>query len=107
MVNAVAEITSDAQMLAAAAKKLIEMGGDVPRRLGNHLEGLFDRGSLSKEGEGVRSTVTRHLGFLDSELVARCVERSTFDPAILLKGGVTLFLQIGAEHLEGQKGLVR
>src|SRR5271170_374789 len=85
------------------------MGGS-PARLGNQLKGLFDKeqaGTLSKEGAGVLSTVARHLSFLDSELVAWSSARSTFDPAVLLKRGTTLFLQIPADQLEAQKGLLR
>jgi type IV secretion system protein VirD4 len=85
------------------------MGG-IPARLGNQLMALFDKeqdGTLSKEGAGVLSTVARHLGFLDSDMVARSVARSTFDPAVLLKPGTTLFLQIPPDQLEAQKGLLR
>ena len=53
------------------------------------------------------STASRHLAFLDSELVASAVDGSTFDPRGLLKGGVTLFLQIPPDQLEAQKGLLR
>ena len=107
--NSVQEIASDPKMLAAAADKLREMGG-IPARLGNQLKALFDKeqaGTLSKEGAGVLSTVARHLAFLDSELVARSVARSTFNPAVLLKPGTTLFLQIPPDQLEAQKGLLR
>src|SRR5208282_3429310 len=107
--NSVQEIASDPKMLAAAADKLRQMGG-IPGRLGNQLKGLFDKeqaGALSKEGAGVLSTVARHLAFLDSELVARSVAGSTFDPAVLLKPGTTLFLQIPPDQLEAQKGLLR
>jgi type IV secretion system protein VirD4 len=44
---------------------------------------------------------------LDSKLVAQSVASSTFDPAILLKPGTTLFLQIPPDQLEAQKGLLR
>jgi type IV secretion system protein VirD4 len=107
--NSVQEMASDPEMLASAAEKLREMGG-IPARLGNQLKGLFDKaesGALSKEGAGVMSTVARHLAFLDSELVARSMARSTFDPADLLKPGTTLFLQIPPDQLEAQKGLLR
>jgi type IV secretion system protein VirD4 len=107
--NSVQEIASNPKLLAAAADKLREMGG-IPARLGNQLMALFDKeqnGTLSKEGAGVLSTVARHLGFLDSDLVARSVARSTFDPAVLLKPGTTLFLQIPPDQLEAQKGLLR
>ena len=107
--NAVQEIASDPELLAAAADKLREIGG-IPARLGNQLKALFDKeqaGTLSKEGAGVMSTVARHLAFLDSELVARSVAGSTFDPRDLLKGRMTLFLQIPPDQLEAQKGLLR
>ena len=107
--NAVQEIASDPELLATAADKLREMGG-IPARLGNQLKSLFDKeqaGTLSKEGAGVFSTVARHLAFLDSELVARSVAGSTFDPRVLLKPGMTLFLQIPPDQLEAQKGLLR
>jgi type IV secretion system protein VirD4 len=107
--SSVQEIASDPKLLAAAANTLRLMGG-IPARLGNQLMALFDReqdGTLSKEGAGVLSTVARHLGFLDSELVARSVARSTFDPALLLKPGTTLFLEIPPDQLEAQKGLLR
>jgi type IV secretion system protein VirD4 len=107
--NSVQEIASDPKMLASAAAKLVEMGG-IPRRLGHQIRTLFDQaqaGALTKEGAGVLSTVARHLSFLDSELVARSAARSTFDPAVLLKPGTTLFLQIPPDQLEAQKGLLR
>ena len=107
--NSVQEIASAPKMLAAAADKLREMGG-IPGRLGNQLNALFDQdqaGVLSKEGAGVLSTVMRHLAFLDSELVARFVARSSFDPIVLLKPGTTLFLQVQPDQLNAQKGLVR
>lgn len=95
-------------MLKATAKMLQEVGG-IPARLGNQLKTLFDRegSGLTKEGAGVLSTVTRHLSFLDSDLVAKAVASSTFDPAELRKPGITLFLQIPPDQLEAQKGLLR
>jgi type IV secretion system protein VirD4 len=107
--NSVQEIASDPELLAAAADKLRTMGG-IPARLGNQLKGLFNGeqpGTLTKEGAGVLSTVARHLAFLDSELVAKSAATSTFDPAILLRPGTTLFLQIPPDQLEAQKGLLR
>jgi len=104
----VQEIVSDPDMLAAAAKMLQELGG-IPSRLGNQIKTLFEKDSsgLTKEGAGVLSTATRHLSFLDSELVAKSVATSTFDPRELRKPGITLFWQIPAEQLEAQKGLAR
>jgi type IV secretion system protein VirD4 len=106
--NSVQEIASDPDLLKASAKKLRELGG-IPARLSNQLKSLFDQESsgLTKEGAGVLSTVARHLSFLDSELVARSVAASTFDPAELRKSGNTLFIQIPPDQLDAQKGLLR
>lgn len=104
--NSVQEIVSDPDMLKAAVKMLQEIGG-IPARLGNQLKTLFDGSGLTKEGAGVLSTATRHLSFLDSDLVATAVASSTFRPADLKKPGLTLFLQIPPEQLEAQKGLLR
>ena len=106
--SSVQEIISDPEMLKAAVKMLQESGG-IPARLGNQLKTLFDKegSGLTKEGAGVLSTVTRHLSFLDSDLVAKAVASSTFDPADLRNPGITLFQQIPAEQLEAQRGLVR
>ncbi len=106
--NAVQEIASDPELVATAADKLREIGG-IPARLGNQLKILFGNGAaveFSKEGAAVMSTVARHLAFLDSDLVARSVASSTFDPADLLKPGTTLYLQIPPDQLEAQKGLL-
>src|SRR5262249_14245049 len=77
--------------------------------LGNQVEGLFENGSdeLTKEGASVLSTASRHLSFLDSDLVAKAVNTSTFDPAELRKPGITLYLQIPPDQLDAQKGLLR
>jgi type IV secretion system protein VirD4 len=107
--SSVQEIASDPRTLASAADKLREMGG-LPRRLGNQIMALFgseEEGILSKEGHSVLSSAARHLAFLDSPMVARSVARSTFDPAVLLKPGTTLFLQIPPDQLDAQKGLLR
>ncbi len=106
--SSVQEIVSDPDMLKAASRMLQEIGG-VPGRLGAQLKTHFDKetSALTKEGASVLSCVTRHLSFLDSELVAKAVASSTFDPADLRKPGITLFLQIPPEQLEAQKGLLR
>ena len=105
--SSVQEIISDQDMLKAAVNMLQQIGG-IPARLGNKVKPYFDKdGGLTKEGAGVISTATRHLSFLDSDLVAKAVNSSTFDPAELRKAGITLFLQIPPDQLEAQKGLLR
>lgn len=98
--NSVREIISDPGLLDAAVEKLVRMGG-IPARMGNHIRGLQD-----KERAGVLSTVTRHLAFLDSELVERAVATSSFDPRKLRRGD-TVFIQIPPELLDAQRGLLR
>jgi type IV secretion system protein VirD4 len=106
--SSVQEIISDPEMLHATVKMLQQVGG-VPARLGNQLKTLFDKdgSGLTKEGAGVLSTVTRHLSFLDSDLVAKAVASSTFDAGRLRKPGMTLFLQIPPDQLDAQRGLLR
>ncbi len=108
--NSVQEIASDPSLLATTADMLRGMGG-IPARLGHQLKVLFDSektATLNKEGAGVLSTVARHLAFLDSDLVAKAVARSTFNPVKnLLQRDTTLFLQIPPDQLEAQKGLLR
>jgi type IV secretion system protein VirD4 len=104
--SSVQEIVSDPEMLKAAVQMLQEIGG-IPARLGNQLKTLFDASGLTKEGAGVLSTATRHLSFLDSDLVAKAVAGSTFNPVDLRKPGLSLFLQIPPDQLEAQKGLLR
>lgn len=106
--NSVQEVVSDPDMLKAAVERLRELGG-VPARLGSQLNTLFDKQTtaFTKEGASVLSCVTRHLSFLDSNLVANVVATSTFDPATLRNPGTTLFIQIGPDQLEAQKGLLR
>lgn len=103
----VQDIASDPKLVVATADKLQKMGG-LSARLGSQLRGLFEEtGVLTREGSGVMSTVTRHLSFLDSEMVARSVESSTFDVRSLLKPGITLYMQIPPEQLDAQRGLLR
>lgn len=106
--SSVQEIVSDPGMLKGASDMLQKIGG-IPGRLGVQLKSHFDRETttFTKEGASVLSCVTRHLSFLDSELVAKTVNSSTFDPAELRKSGITLFLQIPPDQLEAQKGLLR
>ncbi|HYT88181.1 MAG TPA: hypothetical protein VEL76_05640 [Gemmataceae bacterium] len=80
------EIISDSAMLLKAAAALKKIGG-IPARYGNHIMGLFEERviekettwSLSREGAGVISNTIRHLSFLDSDLVIKSVEQSTFN----------------------------
>ena len=109
--NTVQEIVSDPELLAASADKLREIGG-IPARLGNQLKTLFSREDgegfgLTREGALVLSCSAKFLSFMDSELVAASLARSTFDVRDLLTVPTTLFLQIPPQQLEAQRGLLR
>ena len=105
--NSVQDIASDPKLLHYAGGILQGMGG-IPGRLGSQIRARFEKpGVLTKEGEGVMSTVSRHLGFLDSEMVAASVRESTWDVRDLLSPGTTLYLTIPPSQLEAQKGLLR
>ncbi len=111
--NTVQEIASDTDLLLKTAEKLKEIGG-LPGRYGNHIKGLFEERvtekestwSLSREGAGVISNTVRHLSFLDSDLVIKSIEQSTFDVREL-KHGATLYIQIPPDQLEAKRGLLR
>jgi type IV secretion system protein VirD4 len=63
--------------------------------------------ALTREGAGVMSSVQRHLAFLDSELVAAAVARSTFDVKALLRQSTTVFVQVSPDQLQAQRGYLR
>jgi type IV secretion system protein VirD4 len=105
--NSVQDIASDPLLILAVSDKLKELGG-IPARLGNQLRILFDKeGNTTKETCSVLNTVARHLGFLDSQVVANTVSTSTFDVLELLEPGNVLFLQIPGDQLEAQRGFLR
>jgi type IV secretion system protein VirD4 len=106
--SSVQAIVSDPDLLKGASGMLQGMGG-IPGRLGTQLKSLFENGTtaFTREGASVLSCVTRHLSFLDSDLVAKAIETSTFDPEELRKPGITLYLQIPPGQLDAQKGLLR
>lgn len=58
-----------------------------------------------KEAASVMTTANRHLSFLDTPAVAASTRSSTFDPAELRTGKMTIYLVIPLEHSEA--GLLR
>jgi type IV secretion system protein VirD4 len=105
--NSVQDIASEPMLILSVAYKLKELGG-IPARLGNKLRRLFDKdGSPTKEGTGVFNTMGRYLAFLDSQMVANAMSKSTFNVLELLEPGNAFFLQIPSDQLEAQRGLLR
>jgi type IV secretion system protein VirD4 len=105
--NSVAEIASDPDSILEVSARLKELGG-VYERFGNKLRRWFDgAGMPTKEGTGVLNTMSRHLAFLDSPMVANSLCKSTFDVLELLEPGNTFFLQVPGDQLEAQRGYIR
>ena len=96
-------ITQPAKMEAAI--KLMcasDAWGGMLSRIGHQLTNVND-----KELASILSTTNRHLAFLDTLVVAPNTSRSTFDPADLCKGKMTIYLVIPPHQMRPQTALLR
>ncbi|MBI5764514.1 MAG: type IV secretory system conjugative DNA transfer family protein [Planctomycetes bacterium] len=100
----VRDIVSDPQKLDWAIKLMGESDawGGLLNRMGGQLQHFIE-----KEKASVLTTVGRHLRFLDTPAVRESTSCSTFDPASLLKGGVTVYLILTPDHMRSQSALLR
>lgn len=100
----VRQILSDPAALEEAVKVIGESDawGGMLARMGGQLKHYVD-----KERSSVLTTVNRHLRFLDTLAVARSTESSSFDPAALRAGRMTVYLILPPEHLRSQSPLLR
>jgi len=71
-------------------------------RMGNQLTHFKD-----KELGGVLTTTNRFLRFLDTLAVSDSTKTSSFDPADLRKGKMTVYLILPPEHMRAQSPLLR
>ena len=71
-------------------------------RMGNQLTNFKD-----KELGSTLTTTNRFLRFLDTLAVAASTKTSSFDPADLLKGKMTVYLVLPPEHMRAQSPLLR
>jgi type IV secretion system protein VirD4 len=71
-------------------------------RLGDQLTYYQD-----KELGSTMTTTNRFLRFLDTLAVADSTKTSSFDPADLLKGKLTIYLVLPPEHMRAQSPLLR
>ena len=71
-------------------------------RMGNQLTHFKD-----KELGSTLTTTNRFLRFLDTLAVAESTKTSSFDPADLLKGKMTVYLVLPPEHMRAQSPLLR
>jgi type IV secretion system protein VirD4 len=100
----VREILSHPQKLDMAIKLMCESDawGGMLARMGGQLSYFAD-----KEKNSVLTTVGRHLRFLDSLAVAESTRASSFDPAKLREGKMTIYLILPPEHMRAQAPLLR
>lgn len=98
------DILSDPQKLDMAIKVMCESDccGGMLARMGSQLKYLAD-----KEKNSVMTTVGRHLRFLDSLAVAESTKSSSFDPSILNRGKMTVYLILPPDHMRAQSALLR
>lgn len=100
--NTVCDIISNPALLDQCAEMLKKDGG-IYARMGHRIAA-----AEGKEKSGILGTANRSLAFLSSEMVARSVAKSSFDPAEeLTHPGTALFLQIPQDQLQVQKPLAR
>ena len=71
-------------------------------RLGHQLTHFRD-----KELGSVLTTTNRFLRFLDTPTISESTKRSSFDPADLLKGRMTIYLILPPEHMRALAALLR
>lgn len=62
---------------------------------------------IEKEKASVMTTVGRHLSFLGTPAVMASVQTSSFDPALLRAGKMTVYLILPPSHQRTQAGLMR
>jgi type IV secretion system protein VirD4 len=76
--------------------------GGMLARMGNQLTHFRD-----KELSSVMTTTSRFLRFLDTLAVSDSTKTSSFDPADLRKGKMTVYLILPPEHMRAQSPLLR
>jgi type IV secretion system protein VirD4 len=79
-----------------------EAWGGMLARKGGQL-----RHFIEKERSSTLTTVSRHLRFLDTPAVAASTRTTSFDPADLRSGKMTVYLVLPPEHMRAQSALLR
>jgi type IV secretion system protein VirD4 len=100
----VRDVLSHPQRLELAVKLMCESDGwgGMLARMGAQLLHFVE-----KEKSSTLTTVGRHLRFLDTLAVAESTKASSFDPAMLRSGRMTIYLVLPPEHMRGQSALLR
>lgn len=98
------DLLSNPQRLDTAVKLMCESEcwSGMLARLGGQLSYYIE-----KEKSSTLTTVARHLRFLATPAVAASTAKSSFDPAELQSGKMTVYLIIPPEHMRAQAALLR
>jgi type IV secretion system protein VirD4 len=98
------EFLSDPRKLEKAVELMnaSEVWGGMLARMGGQLRHFID-----KEKSSTLTTVGRHLRFLDTLAIAANTQTSSFDPARLRSGKMTIYLVLPPEHMRSQSPLLR
>ncbi len=100
----VRDLISHPQKLEMAIKLMGESDawGGMLARMGGQLAHFVE-----KEKSSTLTTVSRHLRFLDTIAVAENTKSSSFDPAGLRTGKMTIYLVLPPDHMRAQSALLR
>ena len=103
--QSVRTVLTDPEKMREAIEKMCESGevwDGMLGRFGHQLRQFRD-----KELGSVLTTTNRFLRFLDSVAIADNTRTSTFNPADLTKGNMTVYLVLPPEHMRTQSPLLR
>jgi type IV secretion system protein VirD4 len=102
--QAVRMLLTDTEKMQAAIKLMCESDdwGGMLSRLGHQLTHFKE-----KELGSTLTTTNRFMRFLDTSAIAESTKASSFAPADLLKGKMTVYLILPPEHMRAQAALLR
>jgi type IV secretion system protein VirD4 len=102
--QAVRDLLTDRHKMEAAIQLMCSSTafGGMLARIGHQLTHYVDR-----ELGSVLTTANRHLNFLDTPTIAASTEKSSFDPAGLIDGKMTIYLIVPPEHISQNRALLR
>ena len=97
-------LVSDTTLMRQAIVKMIESDAwdGILSRLGHSLTHAKD-----KELGSTLTSTNRHLRFIDSPAISACTATSSFDPAGLLTGKMTIYLILSPDRMRAQASLLR
>lgn len=97
----ISDILSNPKTVEAVKVSMQKCGGLLARWAGQ-LENL-----KGDEKSSVMSTVDRHLRFLTTPSIAASTSSSSFDPAMLKKGNMTIYAILPPDRMRAQAGILR